>query len=77
MNMNRGLREAHFRTLGSAITVHNRVADEAAEYRSRSLLPKAAALDIDLGAAEDLLLDTRLSPNFWAARPTPGALRAG
>lgn len=75
MNMNRGHREAHFRALISAINVHNRVAVEAAEYRSRSLLPRAAALDIDLGASEDLVLDTRLSPGFWAAKPTPGAIR--
>ena len=76
MNMNRGRREAHFRALSSAITVHNRVAEEAAAYRSRSLLPRAAALDIDLGAAEDLVLDTHLDPGFWATRPTPGSLRA-
>ena len=76
MNMVRGFREAHFRALTAAISVHNRVAGEAAEYRSRSLLPKAAVLDIDLGASEDLVLDTRLSPGFWAAKPTPGALRA-
>ena len=75
MNMNRGLREAHFRALTSAITVHNRVAEEAAAYRSRSLLPRAAALDIDLGAAEDLVLDPRLDAGFWATKPTPGALR--
>lgn len=76
-NLNRGLREGHFRALVSAIAVHNRVAEEAAAYRSRSILPKAAALDIDLGVAEDLLLDTRLDPGFWAARPTPGSLRSG
>ena len=76
INMNRGLREAHFRTLVSAITVHNRVAEEAAAYRTRSLLPRAAAIDVEIGAHEDLVLDTKLGPGFWAAKPTPGALRA-
>lgn len=76
MNLSRGLREAHFRALASAVSVHNRVAADAAAYRSRSLIPRAATLDIDLPVGEDLVIDTRLDAGFWAMKPTPGALRA-
>lgn len=75
MNLSRGLREAHFRALAAAVSVHNRVAAEAAAYRSRSLLPRAATFDIDLPVGEDLVIDTRLDPGFWATRPTPASLR--
>lgn len=75
LNVHRGLREAHFRTLITAVDIHNRLAREAAEFRSHTLLPRAAALDIALSPVDDLLLETHLREDFWGSPPRAGALR--
>jgi hypothetical protein len=75
-NTARGHREAHFRRLLRAIAHHNRLASEAARFRSRKAAPRTASVGVELPLDYDLRIDTELPPSWWANEPAPGSLCA-
>jgi hypothetical protein len=76
VNQARGYREAHFTRLAYALALHNRLARDAARFRSRPLAPSARSLSLQLSADRDLAIPTRLEPQWWKEVPAAGALRA-
>ncbi|HEX7090580.1 MAG TPA: hypothetical protein VF192_10640 [Longimicrobiales bacterium] len=76
INVARGYREAHFKRLIHAIELHNRLAGEAARFRSRPTAPKTNSIGIELPMDYDLLVRTRIDAAWWKEPPQPGALYA-
>lgn len=77
VNRSRGYREAHFIRLLHAVELHNRLATEAARFRSQHLAPRAQSLNLQLESGRDLMIQTQLPPAWWSGPPAVGALRAG
>ncbi|CAN5405757.1 hypothetical protein BH24GEM3_BH24GEM3_22430 [soil metagenome] len=76
INTSRGYREAFFIRLLHALQVHNRLAVEAARFRSHLLAPRAQYLSMRLRPDQDLTVDTQLTRDWWAEPPALGALRS-
>lgn len=77
VNRSRGFREAHFIRLLHAVELHNRLASEAARFRSRHLAPRAQALSVQLESGRDLTVQTQLPPDWWKRAPRVGGMRTG
>ena len=76
VNQARGYREAHFTRLLYALDLHNRLARDAARFRSRPLAPSARGLSLQLSADRDLAIATRLERDWWSQEPQAGTLRS-
>lgn len=76
LNGSRGHLASHFIRLTHAAELHNRLAREAARFRSRHLAPSAQLLTLQLDTDRDLALDLELPVGWWNADPTVGSLRA-
>lgn len=76
VNLARGHREEHFGRLLATFELHNRLASEAAEVRSRRGVPRTGSLGMELPRDHDLKAFIVLSKEWWRADPAPGGLRA-
>ncbi|HEV2132480.1 MAG TPA: hypothetical protein VGR27_15300 [Longimicrobiaceae bacterium] len=76
INTSRGYRESFFIRLLHAIQVHNRLAVEAARFRSHLLAPRAQHLSMRLRPDQDLTVETQLTREWWSEPPGLGALRS-
>lgn len=75
INRSRGLLEVHFVRLDHAVRLHNRLAAEAARFRSRHLAPSAESMSVQLSADRDLAIHTGLPTGWWEASPSVGSFR--
>ena len=75
INRSRGHLAAHFVRLTHASEVHNRLAQEAARFRSRHLAPTAQLLSLQLDSDRDLTLELDVPPGWWTLEPAVGSLR--
>ena len=75
INRSRGHLAAHFVRLTHAAEVHNRLAHEAARFRSRHLAPSAQLLSLQLDTHHDLALDLDVPSGWWQVEPAVGSLR--
>jgi hypothetical protein len=76
LNGSRGHLASHFVRLMHAAELHNRLAREAARFRSRHLAPSAQLLALQLDTHRDLTLEMDLTAAWWSTDPTVGSLRA-
>lgn len=76
VNLARGHRDEHFARLLATIELHNRLAAEAAEVRSRRGVPRTGSLGMELPRDHDLKAFVVLGNEWWRAAPLPGSLRA-
>lgn len=76
VNLARGHRDDHFARLLATIELHNRLASEAAEVRSRRGVPRTGSLGMELPRDHDLKAWVTLDNEWWRASPMPGSLRA-
>lgn len=75
INRSRGLLEVHFVRLDHAVRLHNRLAAEAARFRSKHLAPSAESMSVQLSADRDLAIRTDLPTAWWEAAPPVGSFR--
>jgi hypothetical protein len=76
INLARGHRDEYFARLLATIELHNRLASEAAEVRSRRGVPRTGSLGMELPRDHDLKAWVVLDNEWWRASPHPGTLRA-
>jgi hypothetical protein len=75
LNLARAHREAHFSRLVEVIRLHNELAAEAAQVRSRRSVPRTGAIGMELPLGHDIKVDQELSRQWWRSAPLPGSLR--
>lgn len=75
MNAGRALREGHFSRLAAAITLHNKLARDAAAVRTRRMAPRTGSVGMELPLDHDLRVDLELSKRWWNTLPRVGGLR--
>jgi hypothetical protein len=75
INRSRGHLAAHFVRLNHAAALHNRLAQEAARFRSRHLAPSAQLLNLQLNTDRDLTLEMDVPAGWWSTEPAVGSLR--
>jgi hypothetical protein len=75
INQSRGHLQSHFVRLVHAAEVHNRLAREAARFRSRHLAPSTQLLGLRLDSDRDLMLDMDVPAGWWTVAPAVGSLR--
>ncbi|MGD8279296.1 MAG: hypothetical protein PVH00_14765 [Gemmatimonadota bacterium] len=76
INLARGHRDEYFARLLATIELHNRLASEAAEVRSRRGVPRTGSLGMELPRDHDLKAWVVLDNDWWRASPVAGSLRA-
>jgi hypothetical protein len=76
INLARGHRDDYFARLLATIELHNRLASEAAEVRSRRGVPRTGSLGMELPRDHDLKAWIALDNEWWRTSPMPGSLRA-
>jgi hypothetical protein len=75
INLARGHRDDYFARLLATIELHNRLASEAAEVRSRRGVPRTGSLGMELPRDHDLKAWVALDNEWWRTSPMPGSLR--
>jgi hypothetical protein len=72
LNAARAYREAHFNRLLQTITIHNDLATEAGQLRSRRTAPRTGSVGLKLDLDHDLKVRISVDSRWWWAQPTHG-----
>jgi hypothetical protein len=75
LNTARGHREGHFTDLVRMLQVHNSLAKEAGQVRTRSAGPRTGLLGVELAPDADLRAPWRIERDWWKHLPSARTLR--
>jgi hypothetical protein len=75
LNTARGHREGHFTDLVRMLKVHNSLAREAGQVRTRSAGPRTGLLGVELAPDHDLRAPWRIERDWWRQLPAARSLR--
>jgi hypothetical protein len=75
LNTARGHREGHFTDLVRMLKVHNSLAREAGQVRTRSAGPRTGQLGVELAPDHDLRAPWRIERSWWKTMPAARSLR--
>jgi hypothetical protein len=75
LNTARGHRESHFTDLVRMLQIHNNMAREAGQVRTRGAGPRTGQLGVELAPDHDLRAPWRIEREWWRTLPVARSLR--